>query len=101
MKDRHLRIGFLFAVFVALVTLGLFASAQEDFRLFPPEQEDEPLPDFPEGWIAVGDNLAIMFVESDGGGRVGRLMLRNGRFWSPIYLESMPTGIRYLNQGSK
>ncbi len=91
MKGRHLRIGFVFAVFAAAVTLGFLASAQED----------QPLPPVPEEWVSVGNNLAIMLLESDSGDRVGRLMFLDEGVWLPLYLESMPRGIEYLNKGRK
>ncbi len=98
MKGRHRRVVFVFAVFAAAITLGLLASAQEEHTLglLASVPEDQPPSPVPEGWLLLEDNIAIMPLESDSGERVGRLMVRNGGVWQPLYLESMPKGIEYL-----
>ena len=82
------RVAFVLAVFAVVITLGVLA----------PAQEDQPLAPVPEGWLSVEDNLAIMFLESDSGERVGRLMILENGVWLPLYLESMPKGIEFLSQ---
>jgi len=78
---------FVFVVFAIAVTVGLLTFAQED----------QPQPRVPEGWLSVGDSLAIIPLESDNGKRVGRLMFFDEGIWVPLYLEDMPKGIELLN----
>ena len=53
-------------------------------------------PAVPEGWLSVGENLAIELQEPDGSHLVGRLMVFDHGVWEPLYLEGIPQGIRHL-----
>ena len=82
-------------IIILAVAIGVSAGA------LATNDSEQTIPVVPEGWLAVGENLAIELQKSKGSHLVGRLMVFDQGVWEPLYLEGIPQGIEYLQDTTR